>query len=63
MATVWHYARMGILLRLAASAVALWVATLLISGIRLTTDSVIGPRYRPQIAARAAESGGPTGMM
>jgi putative membrane protein len=33
---------MGILLRLAASAVALWVATLLISGIRLTTDSVPG---------------------
>jgi putative membrane protein len=33
---------MGILLRLAASAVALWVATLLISGIRLTTDSVLG---------------------
>jgi putative membrane protein len=39
---MWHYARMGILLRLAASAVALWVATLLISGIRLTTDSVAG---------------------
>ena len=33
---------MGILLRLAASAVALWVATLLISGIRLTTDSIAG---------------------
>lgn len=33
---------MGILLRLAASAVALWVATLLVSGIRLTTDSVVG---------------------
>jgi putative membrane protein len=39
---LWHDARMGILLRLAASAVALWVATLLISGIRLTTDSVLG---------------------
>ncbi|MEV0267622.1 MAG: phage holin family protein [Hamadaea sp.] len=33
---------MGILLRLAVSAVALWIATLLISGIRLTTDSVLG---------------------
>ncbi|MCP2326308.1 putative membrane protein [Hamadaea flava] len=33
---------MGILLRLAVNAVALWIATLLISGIYLDTDSVIG---------------------
>jgi putative membrane protein len=33
---------MNILLRLAASAVALWIATALISGIRLTTDSLAG---------------------
>ncbi len=34
--------RMGILLRWAVSAVALWLATALISGIRLTTDSIAG---------------------
>ncbi|WP_027341903.1 phage holin family protein [Hamadaea tsunoensis] len=33
---------MGILLRWAVSAVALWLATALISGIRLTTDSIAG---------------------
>jgi len=41
-AALWHYARMGILLRLAAGAVALWVATLLVGGIKLTTDSTLG---------------------
>jgi putative membrane protein len=33
---------MGILLRWAVSAAALWIATALISGIRLTTDSIPG---------------------
>lgn len=33
---------MGILIRLAISAVALWIATLVIDGIALTTDSVMG---------------------
>ncbi|NUR73287.1 MAG: phage holin family protein [Hamadaea sp.] len=33
---------MGILLRLGVSAVALWIATLLVSGIKLDTDSVLG---------------------
>jgi putative membrane protein len=33
---------MGILLRLAASAAALWVATLLISGIRVTAETIPG---------------------
>jgi putative membrane protein len=31
---------MGIIIRLAITAVSLWIATLLIDGIRLTTDSV-----------------------
>jgi putative membrane protein len=31
---------MGILIRLAVTAVSLWIATLVIDGIRLTTDSV-----------------------
>lgn len=34
--------RMGILIRLAISAVALWIATLVIDGIALTTDSALG---------------------
>ena len=33
---------MGILIRLVITAVALWISTLLIGGIRLTTDSVSG---------------------
>jgi putative membrane protein len=33
---------MGILIRLVITAVSLWIATLVISGIRLTTDSVPG---------------------
>lgn len=33
---------MGILLRLAASAAALWVATLLISGIRVNAETTLG---------------------
>lgn len=33
---------MGILLRLAATAVALWVATLVISGIRVEAESTLG---------------------
>ena len=33
---------MGILIRLVITAVSLWIATLLIDGIRLTTDSVPG---------------------
>lgn len=33
---------MGILVRLAISALALWIATLVIDGITLTTDSVTG---------------------
>ena len=33
---------MGILIRLAITAVSLWIATLLIDGIQLTTDSVPG---------------------
>jgi putative membrane protein len=33
---------MGILIRLAISAAALWIATLLIPGITLNTDSVLG---------------------
>jgi putative membrane protein len=33
---------MGILIRLLITAVSLWIATLLISGIQLTTDSVPG---------------------
>jgi putative membrane protein len=32
---------MGIIIRLFITAIALWIATLLISGIRLTTDSVL----------------------
>jgi putative membrane protein len=33
---------MGILLRLAASAAAVWVATMLVPGIRVTADTVLG---------------------
>ena len=33
---------MGILIRLVITAVSLWIATLLIDGIRLTTDSLAG---------------------
>src|SRR4051794_7770187 len=33
---------MGILIRLVSTAVSLWIATLVISGIRLTTESVPG---------------------
>jgi putative membrane protein len=33
---------MGIIIRLAITAVSLWIATLLIDGIKLTTDSVPG---------------------
>jgi putative membrane protein len=33
---------MGIIIRLAITAVSLWIATLVIDGIRLTTDSVPG---------------------
>jgi putative membrane protein len=33
---------MGILIRLVITAVSLWIATLLVDGIRLTTDSVPG---------------------
>lgn len=40
MATTWHDLRMGILIRLAISAVALWVATLILHDIRIDTDSV-----------------------
>jgi putative membrane protein len=33
---------MGILIRLVITAISLWISTLLISGIRLTTDSITG---------------------
>jgi putative membrane protein len=33
---------MGIIIRLAVGAVSLWIATVLVDGIRLTTDSLLG---------------------
>jgi putative membrane protein len=42
LARPWDHPIMGILLRLVITAVSLWIATLLIEGIELTTDSVPG---------------------